>query len=113
RGPDARHAREGGAVPVSAPTRAFDLATIRADFPILSRKLDEDTPMIYLDGGATSQRPRQVIDAEVDYLTRDHAAVKRGAHRMAGAATDAYEGARERLAAFLGAPRPEEVVFTK
>jgi len=98
---------------VSAPSPVFDVEAVRADFPILSRMLDEDTPMIYLDGGATSQRPRQVIDAEVAYLTRDHAAVKRGAHRMAGAATDAYEGARERVAEFLGAPSPDEVVFTK
>ncbi|HIY24179.1 MAG TPA: cysteine desulfurase [Candidatus Brachybacterium merdigallinarum] len=97
----------------SAASRAFDLEEIRADFPILARMLDDETPMIYLDGGATSQRPRQVIDAEVAYLTHDNAAVKRGAHRMAGAATDAYEGARGRIAEFLGAPSPDEVVFTK
>ena len=98
---------------MTAPTREFDIEAIRADFPILSRMLDDDTPMIYLDGGATSQRPRQVLEAEIDHLRRDHAAVKRGAHRMAGAATDAYENSRERLAAFLGAPSPDEVVFTK
>ena len=98
---------------MSIPSPEFDVEAIRADFPILTRMLDPDTPMIYLDGGATSQRPRPVIDAEVAYLTRDHAAVKRGAHRMAGAATDAYEGARERVAGFLGAPSPDEVVFTK
>ncbi|GAA4527006.1 SufS family cysteine desulfurase [Brachybacterium paraconglomeratum] len=98
---------------MSAPSREFDVDAIRADFPILTRMLDPDTPMIYLDGGATSQRPRQVIDAEVAYLLNDNAAVKRGAHRMAGLATDAYEGARERIADFLGAPSPDEVVFTK
>ena len=98
---------------MSAPSREFDVEAVRADFPILSRMLDDDTPMIYLDGGATSQRPQQVIDAEVSYLTHDNAAVKRGAHRMAGAATDAYEGARERVAEFLGAPSPDEVVFTR
>jgi cysteine desulfurase/selenocysteine lyase len=98
---------------VSAPSRPFDVEAIRADFPILTRMLDDDTPMIYLDGGATSQRPRQVIDAEVAYLTHDHAAVKRGAHRMATAATDAYEGARETVAAFVGARSPDEVVFTR
>src|SRR5699024_9557214 len=97
---------------VSAATRPFDVDSIRADFPILQRMLDPETPMIYLDGGATSQRPQQVIDAEVAYLTHDHAAVKRGAHRMAGAATDAYEDSRERLAAFLGAPSAQEVVLT-
>ena len=98
---------------MNAPSREFDVEAIRADFPILTRMLDPETPMIYLDGGATSQRPRQVIDAEVSYLLRDNAAVKRGAHRMAGLATDAYEGSRERVAEFLGAPSPDEVVFTK
>ena len=98
---------------MSAPSRAFDIEAIREDFPILARRLDDETPLIYLDGGATSQRPRQVIDAEVAYLMRDHAAVKRGAHRMAEAATDAYEGSRDRIAEFLSAPRPQEIVFTK
>lgn len=98
---------------MNAPSRPFDIEAIRADFPILGRMLDPETPMIYLDGGATSQRPRQVIDAEVAYLTHDNAAVKRGAHRMAAAATDAYEDSRETVARFLGAPTPDEVVFTK
>lgn len=94
-------------------TRGYDVEAVRADFPILQRRLDEDTPLIYLDSGATSQRPRQVIDAEVDFLSRDNAAVKRGAHRLAEAATDAYEGARETIARFIGAPSAEELVFTK
>ncbi|MGY5764616.1 aminotransferase class V-fold PLP-dependent enzyme [Brachybacterium sp. DNPG3] len=98
---------------MSAPIRTFDVEAVRADFPILSRRLDEETPLIYLDSGATSQRPQQVIDAEVAFLTHDNAAVKRGAHRMAEAATDAYEGARETIARFIGAPRPEEVVLTR
>ncbi|MGP5267806.1 aminotransferase class V-fold PLP-dependent enzyme [Brachybacterium alimentarium] len=98
---------------MNSPSRAFDIQAIRADFPILDRMLDPETPMIYLDGGATSQRPRQVLDAEVAFLARDNAAVKRGAHRMASAATDAYEQARETVAAFIGAPSPDEVVFTK
>jgi cysteine desulfurase/selenocysteine lyase len=96
-----------------APTAPLDVAAIRGDFPILGRMLDADTPMVYLDSGATAQRPRQVIDAEVDFLTRDNAAVKRGAHRLAEAATDAYEGARERIGAFVGVHRSEELVFTK
>ena len=98
---------------MSALSREFDVEAIRADFPILTRMLDPDTPLIYLDGGATSQRPRQVIDAEVAYPLHHNAAVTRGAHRMAGLATDAYEGARERIADFIGAPSPDEVVFTK
>ena len=98
---------------MNAPSRPFDIEAIRADFPILGRMLDPETSMIYLDGGATSQRPRQVIDAEVAYLTHDNAAVKRGAHRMASAATDVFEDSRETVARFLGAPSPDEVVFTK
>src|SRR5699024_6065490 len=104
---------EGGAAQVSAPRRVLDIEAIREDFTILSRRLDEDTRLIYLDGGATSQRPRQVLEAEVAYVEHDHAAVKRAAHRMAEAATDAYERARDRVAHFFGAPRPEEIVFTK
>ncbi|UQN30702.1 aminotransferase class V-fold PLP-dependent enzyme [Brachybacterium kimchii] len=98
-----------------APTAVapLDVAAIRGDFPILDRMLDGTTPLVYLDSGATSQRPRQVIDAEVDFLTRDNAAVKRGAHRLAEAATDAYEGARDRIAAFVGVARPEQIAFTK
>ncbi|MFE5774971.1 cysteine desulfurase [Brachybacterium sp. NPDC056505] len=98
-----------------APTAVapLDVAAIRGDFPILDRMLDGTTPLVYLDSGATSQRPRQVIDAEVDFLTRDNAAVKRGAHRLAEAATDAYEGARDRIAAFVGVRRPEQIAFTK
>lgn len=95
------------------PTRPFDLESIRRDFPILDRRLDADTAMVYLDSGATSQRPRAVIDAEVDFLTHDNAAVKRGAHRMAEAATDAFEHARTTIGRFIGAPRSEEVVITR
>lgn len=91
----------------------LDVAAIRRDFPILDRELEPGTPLVYLDSGATAQRPRQVIEAEVAFLERDNAAVKRGSHRLAEAATDAYEGARERIAAFIGAPSPDEVVFTK
>jgi cysteine desulfurase/selenocysteine lyase len=103
-------APQAPSVLASAP---LDVAAIRGDFPILERMLDETTPLVYLDSGATAQRPRQVIDAEVDFLTRDNAAVKRGAHRLAEAATDAYEGARDRIAAFVGAPRSEQIAFTK
>jgi cysteine desulfurase/selenocysteine lyase len=97
----------------TAPVRAWDQAAIRADFPILTRTLDEDTPLVYLDSGATSHRPQQVIDAEVAFLTHDNAAVKRGAHRLAEAATDAYEGARDTVATFVGARESAEIVFTK
>ncbi|MFC0674238.1 SufS family cysteine desulfurase [Brachybacterium hainanense] len=97
----------------SRTVRGLDPARVRADFPILERTLAEDHPLVYLDAGATSQRPRQVIDAEVAFLTRSNAAVKRGAHQLAQEATEAYDGARARIASFLGAPRPEEVVFMR
>lgn len=90
----------------------LDIARIRADFPILSRTVREGKPLVYLDSGATSQRPLQVLDAERDFLLTCNAAVHRGAHQLAEEATDAYESARERIAAFVGA-NSEELVFTK
>jgi cysteine desulfurase/selenocysteine lyase len=90
----------------------FDVGKLRADFPVLSRTVRENRPLVYLDSGATSQRPRQVLDAERAFLEQHNAAVHRGAHQLAEEATDAYESARARIAAFVGA-RPDEVVFTK
>jgi cysteine desulfurase/selenocysteine lyase len=77
-------------------TQGFDVAVIRADFPILERTVRDGKPLVYLDSGATSQRPVTVIDAEQEYITTSNAAVHRGAHQLAEEATDAYEGARER-----------------
>jgi cysteine desulfurase / selenocysteine lyase len=96
----------------TAPLTASELEKIRADFPILSRTVREGRPLVYLDSGATSQRPRQVLDAERAFLEQRNAAVHRGAHQLAEEATDAYEAARARIAAFVGAS-PGEVVFTK
>ena len=90
----------------------IDVARLRADFPILGRTVREGKPLVYLDSGATSQRPLQVLDAERDFLLTCNAAVHRGAHQLAEEATDAYESARERIAAFIGADT-DEVVFTK
>ena len=90
----------------------LDVETIRADFPILSRTVRDGKPLVYLDSGATSQRPRQVLDAERAFLEQHNAAVHRGAHQLAEEATDAYESARERIAAFVGVA-PGELVFTK
>jgi cysteine desulfurase/selenocysteine lyase len=90
----------------------LDVATIRADFPILARTVRGGRPLVYLDSGATSQRPRQVLDAERAFLEQHNAAVHRGAHQLAEEATDAYESARARIAAFVGVA-PDEVVFTK
>ncbi|WP_255498040.1 cysteine desulfurase [Nakamurella sp. PAMC28650] len=92
---------------------AFDVEVIRADFPILSRTVRDGKPLVYLDSGATSQRPITVIDAEQEYITGHHSAVHRGAHALAEEATDFYEGARDRISAFIGASRPEELIFTK
>ena len=94
-------------------TDGFDVSVIRADFPILERTVREGKPLVYLDSGATSQRPITVIDAEQEFITTSNAAVHRGAHQLAEEATDAYEGARERIAHFIGAGRPDELVFTK
>ncbi|MCG7421998.1 cysteine desulfurase [Micrococcus sp. ACRRV] len=92
---------------------ALDVDAVRQDFPILRSTLADGRPLVYLDSGATSQRPRQVIEAEVEFLTISNAAVKRGAHQLAEAATDRYESARETVAAFVGATDPRELVFTR
>ncbi|GAA4868901.1 cysteine desulfurase [Saccharopolyspora cebuensis] len=104
--------RTAGASSAAGATTPLDVAAIRADFPILDRTIREGRPLVYLDSGATSQRPRQVLDAERSFLERSNAAVHRGAHQLAEEATDAYEGARQRIADFVGAP-PEDLVFTK
>ncbi len=88
------------------------LATLRADFPILSRTVRDGRPLVYLDSGATSQKPRVVLDAERDFYEHHNAAVHRGAHQLAEEATDAFESARRRVAAFIGAPA-RELVFTR
>ncbi len=90
----------------------LDVAAIRADFPILGRAVRGGNPLIYLDSGATSHKPRQVLDAERDFYTIHNSAAHRGAHLLGEEATDAYEGARARVAAFIGAD-PGEIVFTK
>ena len=91
---------------------SFDVAAVRRDFPILSRTVRDGKPLVYLDSGATSQRPVQVLDAEREFLTTCNAAVHRGAHQLAEEATDAYEGARAAIASFVGAD-VDEIVFTK
>ncbi|MFC5059030.1 cysteine desulfurase [Saccharothrix xinjiangensis] len=90
----------------------LDVATVRADFPILGRTVREGKRLVYLDSGATSQRPRQVLDAERAFLETANAAVHRGAHQLAEEATDAYEAARQKIANFVGVDYGE-VVFTK
>ena len=90
----------------------IDVAKIKRDFPILGRTVRNDRPLIYLDSAATSQKPESVITAEASFYRTHNAAVHRGAHLLAEEATDAYEGAREIVARFIGA-KNEEVIFTK
>ncbi|TQM84258.1 cysteine desulfurase/selenocysteine lyase [Saccharothrix saharensis] len=90
----------------------LDVVGVRADFPILGRTVREGKRLVYLDSGATSQRPRQVLDAERAFLETANAAVHRGAHQLAEEATDAYEGARQKIADFVGVDYGE-IVFTK
>ncbi|MDT7734249.1 MAG: cysteine desulfurase / selenocysteine lyase [Mycobacterium sp.] len=90
----------------------LDLAAIRADFPILSRVMRGGNQLAYLDSGATSQRPLQVLDAEREFVLTSNGGVHRGAHQLMEEATDAYEQGRCDLAAFVGAG-PDELVFTK
>lgn len=88
-----------------------ELAAVRADFPLLSRTLRDGRPLVYLDSGATSQKPEVVLDAEQDFYTQRNAAVHRGAHQLAEEATEAFEGARSRVASFVGVAA-DELVWT-
>jgi len=90
----------------------LDVATIRKDFPILSRSVRDGKKLIYLDSGATSQKPNSVLDAERDFYETHNAAVHRGAHQLAEEATIAFEDARANIAGFIGA-QANDVVFTK
>ncbi|MEV4312350.1 cysteine desulfurase [Actinocrispum sp. NPDC049592] len=91
---------------------ALDVSAIRKDFPILQRTIRDGKALHYVDSGATSQRPTQVLDAEREFVETSNAAVHRGAHQLAEEATDAYEGARSKIADFIGADTGE-LVFTK
>jgi cysteine desulfurase/selenocysteine lyase len=85
---------------------------VRKDFPIFTRTIRDGKRLVYLDSGATAQKPQSVIDAEVDFYRLHNAAAHRGAHQLAEEATDLFEGARAKVATFIGAA-VEEVVFTK
>jgi cysteine desulfurase / selenocysteine lyase len=93
-------------------TGPLDVSAIRADFPILSRRVRNDKALVYLDSGATSQKPVQVLNAEREFYERHNGAAHRGAHLLSEEGTEIYEGARAKVAAFIGAA-PGEVVFTK
>jgi cysteine desulfurase/selenocysteine lyase len=91
---------------------ALDVTAVRADFPILHRSVRAGNPLIYLDSGATSHKPSVVLDAEREFYCKHNAAAHRGAHLLGEEATDAYENARARVAAFIGAD-PGEIIFTR
>ncbi len=93
-------------------TKPFDVEAIRRDFPILETQVFGNR-LVYLDSGASAQKPRAVIDEMVDVMEHRYANVHRGLHYLANAATEAYEGAREIVRDFLGAPSLDEIVFTK
>ena len=93
-------------------TQPLDVDRIRKDFPILQRTVRNGRPLVYLDSGATSQKPMAVLDAERAFYETSNAGVHRGAHQLAEEATDAYETSRAAIAGFVGAG-PEDLVFTK
>ena len=89
------------------------LELVRKDFPILQRELADGWPLVYLDSANTSQKPQVVIDAMVDHLERHNANVARAVHQLGAESTAAFEGARDIVAEFVGAPDRDEVIFTK
>ena len=97
---------------MSTATRPFDLAQIRADFPILRQTINGQ-PLAYLDNAATGQKPQAVIDALVNYYAAENSNVHRGVHTLSQRATDAYEGAREKVRQFLNAAADREIIFVR
>ena len=90
----------------------LDVAGLKKDFPIFTREIRDGQRLIYLDSGATSQKPNSVIEAESDFYRHSNAAVHRGAHQLAEEATEAYEIARAIVAEFISG-KSEQIVFTK
>jgi len=102
------------ASPAAEPLQGANLASLtRPDFPLLAQTACLGQPLIYLDHAATSQKPRQVLAALQHYYDHDNANVHRGAHQLSARATEAFEGARAKAAAFVGAASPREIVFTR
>ena len=95
-----------------ATATTLDVTALRAEFPILETTV-HGRPLVYLDNAATTQKPRAVLRAIQDYYTTSNANVHRGVHHLSGRATDLFEGARARVARFIGAAEPREIVFTR
>ncbi len=109
---DGAHRLFGGHSPLPQRSRNFDVAAIRADFPILHQEI-HGKPLVWLDNAATTQKPQCVIDAIANFYARDNSNIHRAAHSLAARATDAYEGARQKVQQFLGASSPSEIVFVR
>jgi cysteine desulfurase/selenocysteine lyase len=93
--------------------KSIDTAKIRADFPILEREVHPGVPLIYLDSAATAQKPAAVLEAMDDYYRAHNANIHRGVHTLAEEATAAYEGARKKVAGFIGAASTREIIYTR
>ena len=91
----------------------LDVASIRKDFPILDRVVHPGVPLVYLDSTATSQRPRQVVEAMSNFTFHSNANIHRGIHVLAEEATAAYEDARVKIAKFINAPSARQLIFTR
>lgn len=105
---------EKPATPKVAPGRGiFDVATIRRDFPILSTKVSGGKPLVWLDNAATTQKPQSVIDRIAYFYANENSNIHRAAHELAARATDAYEAARKKVAKFIGASTPDEIIFVR
>ena len=104
--------QSNAAVP-SMPAGKLDVNRFRADFPILNTKLSNGKQLIWFDNGATTQKPRQVIDRVSYYYENENSNVHRGAHELAARSTDAYEAARQTTADFLGAPSKDNIIFVR
>ena len=97
---------------MSTSANTFDVARIREDFPIL-REMVHGKPLVYLDNAATTQKPQAVIDALVNYYATENSNVHRGVHTLSQLATDAYEGAREKVQKFINAEHDKEIIFVR
>ncbi len=100
------------ATPKLAGSSAFNVAAVRGDFPILHQKVNGQ-PLVWFDNAATTQKPRQVIETLSRFYERDNSNIHRGAHTLAARATDAFEGARDKVRDYLGAGSSDEIIFTR
>src|SRR5579859_4021588 len=96
----------------AVPGPVLDVERVRKDFPILERRIN-GRPLVYLDSGSSSQRPRAVLRAVEEYETNTHANIHRGVHALSQAATEAFEGARERVRRFINARSTKEIIFVR